>query len=122
MESHRTKLCATDAANATDRYRRENHIADLAKLLPLWPKQIDDRSIPGRRALLSALERALRLERKRARAGHFAYDLARHSALVKIWRLEVEALAALAPGARTSGLKIETRRDGTAQCRAGPDR
>ena len=41
------------------------------------------------------MERALRAERKRGRAGHWAYDLARHAALHRAWIAERAALVAL---------------------------
>jgi len=66
---------------------------DLKRLLPLWPHEIADRSVPGRQRLIARLERALRAERRRARANHWAYDVARHSALVRILAEERDALA-----------------------------
>ncbi|MEQ1651268.1 MAG: hypothetical protein ABL897_02140 [Hyphomicrobium sp.] len=65
---------------------------ELARLLPLWPNDIADLSIAGRRRIIAALERALRAERCRGKAGHWAYDLARHAALIRSWRLERVAL------------------------------
>lgn len=65
---------------------------ELARLLPLWPNDIADLSIAGRRRIIAALERALRAERCRGKAGHWAYDLARHAALIRSWRLERAAL------------------------------
>lgn len=35
------------------------------------------------------MRRALRLERQRGRAGHWAYDLARHAQLLRAYRSEV---------------------------------
>ena len=61
-------------------------------LLPLWPKECADLSRDGRRHIIQTLERALRAERRRGRAGHWAYDLRRHAALVKSWREECAAL------------------------------
>ncbi|MEQ1671718.1 MAG: hypothetical protein ABL893_12720 [Hyphomicrobium sp.] len=65
---------------------------ELGRLLPLWPKEIADLSIAGRWHVIRTLERALRVERRRGRAGHWAYDLARHAALVQSWRRERAAL------------------------------
>jgi len=70
-------------------------VSDLTRLLPLWPAEIADRSIAGREKLIAAIERALRAERKRAKAGHWAYDLARHAALFRAWKRECAALIAL---------------------------
>lgn len=69
--------------------------AELARLLPLWPHEIADLSCPGRQHILRTLERALRVERRRGRAGHWAYDLARHAALFQTWRRERAALRAM---------------------------
>jgi hypothetical protein len=75
----------------TDRERRE----ELSRLLPLWPAQIEDISLTGRRRIVATLERALRAERKRGHAGHWAYDLSRHAALVKNWKSESAAMRAI---------------------------
>ncbi|WP_439542569.1 hypothetical protein [Hyphomicrobium sp.] len=64
----------------------------LVRLVPLWPAEIDDVSLQGRQRLVSLLERALMAERRRGRAGHWAYDLARHGALLATWRRESAAL------------------------------
>ena len=75
----------------SDRERR----GELARLLPLWPKELADLSLSGRRHIIRTLERALRCERKRGRAGHWAYDLARHAALIRTWRSECASLRVL---------------------------
>ena len=67
---------------------------DAARLLPLWPRERDDRSLEGRKKLIAALERALREERRRGRMGHKAYDLGRHAALSSLLKKERAALAA----------------------------
>jgi hypothetical protein len=74
---------------------------ELSRLLPLWPAQIDDLSLQGRRRIIATLERALRTERKRGKAGHWAYDLARHAALVKNWKNECAALRVIELQGRT---------------------
>ena len=53
----------------------------IPKILPLWPSQLEDAV-----TLLATLEKALAEERRRGREGHWAYDLARHAALVRAWR------------------------------------
>lgn len=55
--------------------------SDLARLLPLWPEELADASVAGRRRLIARLCRALRAERSRGLAGHWTYDLARHAQL-----------------------------------------
>jgi hypothetical protein len=62
--------------------------AALSRLLPLWPHQIADSSAAGQARLVGTLERALKDERRRGRAGHWSYDLARHAALLRAWRGE----------------------------------
>ncbi|MGL4397666.1 MAG: hypothetical protein ACRCS9_14085 [Hyphomicrobium sp.] len=79
-------------ASADARRRRE----DLARVLPLWPSELADLSLAGRRHMLKVLERALRGERRRGIAGHWAYDLARHASLFALWRAERAELKQLA--------------------------
>jgi hypothetical protein len=79
--------------------------ADLhrrAHLLPLWPHELTDQSLAGRRARTEALRRALRAERQRGLAGHWAYDLARHWALLRWYRVETEQLDRLKKAAAVS--------------------
>ena len=66
--------------------------SDLARLVPLWPAEIADTSVAGRARLVATLERALKAERRRGRAGHWTYDLARHAALLRAWRRELASL------------------------------
>jgi hypothetical protein len=70
----------------------------IARLLPLWPHEVEDRSEAGCRRLLARLARALRAERRRGLAGHWTYDLGRHAALLRLYR---EELAALGSGTTT---------------------
>ena len=58
-------------------------------MLPLWPHELDDLTSEGRRRILARLRRALRAERRRGRAGHWAYDLGRHAELLRVYRLEL---------------------------------
>jgi len=68
--------------------------AELMRLVPLWPSEIDDLSRDGRQRLVAKLERALLAERRRGQAGHWTYDLARHAALLAAWRRERATLLA----------------------------
>ena len=79
----------TDAAVAA-----AERIRDLARLLPLWPHELADTSTAGRRRIVALMERALRAERRRGRAGHWAYDLGRHAALFRALTRERVALKA----------------------------
>jgi hypothetical protein len=58
-------------------------------VVPLWPGELDDESPEGRRRILAKLRRALRAERRRGLGGHWTYDLARHVALLRVYRLEL---------------------------------
>lgn len=78
-----TPPCGTPA------YDRER---ELPRLVALWPCEIRDLSLAGRRRLLQLLRAALRAERTRGLAGHWTYDLARHSQLLRAYRLEAAAL------------------------------
>lgn len=75
---------------AADIRRRE----DLKRLLPMWPAELADLSLAGRRHIIRHLERALRAERRRGRAGHFAYNISRHAALIANCKQERAALVA----------------------------
>jgi hypothetical protein len=68
--------------------------SDLAKLLPLWPKELGDRSPAGRKKLIAVIERELRKERQRGIAGNGAYNVLRHAKLIQILKEERRALAA----------------------------
>ena len=63
--------------------------SELARFLPLWPAERADLSPAGRDRIIRLLAKALRHERRRGVAGHWAYDLARHAALLGIYHAEV---------------------------------
>ncbi|WP_245559650.1 hypothetical protein [Amorphus coralli] len=65
----------------------------LAGLLPVTEDDLADVSPQGRRAITRHLERALRAERRRGRAGHWSYDLNRHLALKQALAAERAGLA-----------------------------
>ncbi|MEZ5900676.1 MAG: hypothetical protein AB7S74_02845 [Hyphomicrobium sp.] len=67
----------------------------MQRLLPLWPRELEDLSLKGRRNVMHFLSRALREERRRARAGHWTYDLARHAALARHYKWERQAFEQL---------------------------
>jgi hypothetical protein len=70
-------------------YDRER---DLGRLIALWPKEIADTSTAGRLRIVARLRQALRAERVRGRAGHWAYDLNRHVALALALKAETAEL------------------------------
>lgn len=78
---------------------------ELARFLPLWPHEIADVSLSGRRRIVQFLARALRQERQRGRGGHWAYDLTRHARLSQLWRAERKAL--LEAEARTKSVATD---------------
>lgn len=84
------------SANEPDR----EHLSRLAKLLPLWPGELADTSLEGRRKRIALIRRALRAERRRGLAGHWTYDLARHAGLLACYHAEVAALDRLKAGSR----------------------
>ena len=61
-------------------------------MLPLWPSEIADHSLQGRDRIIQRMRRALRQERCRGLAGHWTYDLARHSALLRAYKHELSLL------------------------------
>jgi hypothetical protein len=70
---------------------------DLPRLLALWPCEIEDETEEGGRRLLAKLRRALRTERRRARARHWSYDLNRHLGLLSAYKWELAQLAFSGP-------------------------
>ena len=83
---------------------------DAARFLPLWPQERNDRSFEGRKTLIAVIERALREERRRGRAGNRAYDLGRHAALFRMLKQERAALAELEPIRRSRQSTAKTAR------------
>lgn len=79
---------------------------DLGGLLPLWPEELWDDSLPQHQKLLHKLARALRRERQRGLAGHWTYDLNRHASLLKAYRSERAAFALRTGGATPSHISL----------------
>lgn len=86
---HALRLFSRAHAAAYERRR------DLPGLMPLWPAEIEDTSVRGREHIVARLRHALRAERRRGLAGHWTYDLARHSGMLRALSAEAEELAAL---------------------------
>jgi len=74
--------------NGANTWRRYDRARDLPKLIGLWPWELGDQTLAGHEQLLKLLRRALRRERQRGLAGHWTYDLARHTALLKAYQSE----------------------------------
>ena len=91
--------CVTNAVRAgATHYDRDRHLPALLRRLPgPWsdaPEAAAD--------IVARLGRALQVERKRARTGHWCYDLNRHIALRQALDAETSRLAELQPGRRAS--------------------
>ena len=89
----------TRAAQPPGHYDR---MRDLPRLLPLLATALlepDPETTPpaAHARVVAHLKRALRAERTRGRAGHWSYDLGRHSALLRAFRCEEAALHATQP-------------------------
>lgn len=101
-------------------------IEQIPRLLKLWPRDVDDFSYPGTLKVVDMLRKALRAERARATARHWAYDLNRHLALIAALKEEEARLIALGGGREqgaSDGTRIALSRDGTKTTgKAGEDR
>ena len=62
-------------------------ILELSALLHLWPAEIDLGDAQGHARIIAALARALRAQRRDARAGRWSYDVARHARLLELHRV-----------------------------------
>jgi hypothetical protein len=84
------KVCLSAIGAPQPGYDRR---AALARVLALWPHELEDESPAARRMILAKLRRALRAERRRGVSGHWTYDLARHVELLRVYRAELAAVA-----------------------------
>ena len=75
---------------------------ELARVLPVWPHEIEDETPTGRARIIAKLQSALRAERRRGIAGHWTYDLGRHMELLRLYRLELAALGVPSIGAHST--------------------
>ena len=95
-------------------YSRAEH---LPGLIGLWPREVEDYSCPGTLKIAALLRKALRIERVRGHAGHWTYDLNRHSRLVealKSERARLKALERAVPRRQLSGvIRAQKRPAGT---------
>jgi len=78
----------------------DQRVLRLSRLIPLWPSELETPDEAAAHRVIALLQRALRGERRRGRAGHWSYDLARHMALVRALRMEQARLARLRNGRR----------------------
>jgi hypothetical protein len=74
--------------------QRYNRQRDIPRLFSVWRDELGDDLI-SRTKLVAKLERACRSERQRGLAEHWAYDVARHTAMVAVLEEEQTSLAAM---------------------------
>ncbi len=86
------RVVATSVRAGTRSYERSRDLPGLIKSDPFTGLS---ETAEGIEAIVAQLERALRAERNRARAGHWTYDLNRHIALRQAYIAETERLAAM---------------------------
>ena len=78
-QKHRlTKAIATTVKAGAGHYERTRH---LPGLIGVDPDALSGGGAISKKVILEWLKRARRAERRRAKAGHWAYDLNRHIAL-----------------------------------------
>lgn len=61
---------------------------DLPGLLPLYFEELEISSQEAHQCLVRRLKSALRVERTRGKQGHWSYDVGRHTALLKAYKIE----------------------------------
>ncbi|WP_436642067.1 DUF6477 family protein [Microbaculum sp. FT89] len=71
------------------RYERRRHLPWLARATP---DEIASTNPAVAQSIVARLERALRAERRRGRAGHWSYDINRHIALMQALAAEKQRL------------------------------
>lgn len=71
-----------------------NRQRDLPRVYCLWQDELGD-DLPSRVRLIPNLERQCRHERSRGLANHWAYDLARHKAMLAMLNEERRAVIAM---------------------------
>lgn len=82
------------AATQRKSYNRER---DLPRLIRLWPGEVASRDPAMLKSIVRKLHAALRAERQHGLAGHWTYDLARHSQLLAAYRAELHTLRSQRP-------------------------
>jgi hypothetical protein len=95
LQGRRGRRLAIRAERASPARRIYSRCRDLPRLLPLWPRELDDESEDAALRIVQRLRSALRGERRRASAGHWTYDLNRHVGLVQAYKAELMRLEAL---------------------------
>ena len=91
----RDRATLTHAVHSDVRNSESSCWLDLVRILPVWPKDLSDRSPAGRKHLIAIIEREMRKERRLGNAGSRSYDLARHAKLARLLKGERRDLVAL---------------------------
>ncbi|MET0409200.1 MAG: hypothetical protein ABW006_12615 [Hyphomicrobium sp.] len=91
VSKRHTRAPANERAGSF-RNSESNYRGDAREYLPVWPRDLADRSVEGRQRLIAVIERELRKERRRSIAGNRAYDIARHAMLSRLLKDERQAL------------------------------
>jgi hypothetical protein len=81
----------------------------IAKVLALWPHELEDQSPGARHRIIARLRQALRAERRRGLSGHWTYDLARHVELLRVYREELAAVGGRAKAHSTAEYPTASR-------------
>lgn len=94
--SERTARAPSTGRQASFRFSEQDFASQALQLLPVWPKDLRDRTPSGRRKLIAIIEREVRKERRRGIAGDRAYDIMRHAKLARLLRAERQSFLTLA--------------------------
>lgn len=64
----------------------DNLAVEVSRMMPLWPDELYTSSPNERELLLARIQRALEGDSQRGKINHWAYDYARHSALLSTFK------------------------------------
>jgi hypothetical protein len=112
--SKQHRYLPTDAWSGGRRNSESISPENVLRCLPVWPKDLSDRSVEGRKSLIAIIEREVRKERRLSLALNRCYDIARHAKLAQLLKDERRELSRLYSGQRSndnrpSADKIEKR-------------
>jgi hypothetical protein len=79
----RRRITLPAPSTTVEAWRRGERERILPRLVAVTPDDVADRSADGVARVRAVLERALAGERRRARARHWSYSLARHVGLIE---------------------------------------
>ncbi len=61
---------------------------DLPRLIAIWPSQIKDDTQTGTHKIIDKIQRALQVERRKAKSSHWSYNLTKHIGLLTALKAE----------------------------------